>query len=299
MFGQLERVINRMDKESLLVGIYLMEIDKELNGFRNIPMNLDEIIMRKFIDSLSLVKTTLDYQNIILNYYRNMSPAIVKDYLDEIDKAKNRLFIRGRDTSKYKSDIRLLHFALNYYDEIFKPEDYIISRINDKYNRFIFIIYCHPELSQEENVVDKIEDDYSQLLNKNLIHFRNYDSNDFYMWVKDYLDQKRIQGRNSYLPTAPSDYKLCINVFFDQIYYREPLLYSDLKGKISKTWYQREYREKNKGRKEHYYMLTKDAKEKLSIIATKKKIKEDEVINYLINKYTVEHLKDNNGDMQY
>ncbi len=59
------------------------------------------------------------------------------------------------------------------------------------------------------------------------------------------------------------------------------------------------YRQKNKGKKPHYYALSKKAKEALHILALKRNLKEEEVIENLINEFYVKECVDALGETLY
>lgn len=103
-----------------------------------------------------------------------------------------------------------------------------------------------------------MKDTYSQIVLEKPLHFKKYDHIDFYRWVIQYLKDDRNLSRafnlREYHPIQDSDFKDTALSIFDKIYDEDINAYCVLKDKISNAWYQKAYRQKNKGKK-HYYFL--------------------------------------------
>ena len=102
-----------------------------------------------------------------------------------------------------------------------------------------------------------------------------------------------------YAPITDDEYKTTVNIIFDKLFDENEDIYAALKDKLSNAWYQKKYRQKNKGKKPHYYALSKKAKEALHILALKRNLKEEEVIENLINEFYVKECVDALGETLY
>jgi len=87
-----------------------------------------------------------------------------------------------------------------------------------------------------------------------------------------------------YCPIQDSDFKDTVLSIFDKIYDEDKNAYSVLKDKISNAWYQKAYRQKNKG-KEHRYYFTDKANESLKIMAAKEDLTEEKMLEKLIHQH--------------
>lgn len=298
--NQLKSALKQLDEGDLVPALFLMEMDIESNSFRDFQKELDRKVMRPFIQRLNTIKGLSEIRQIILDYYSAQKWHYIDDYLRELETFKLNLKNRGRDISKYQSDSRLLAFALHYYEKQFRREDSIVNNINNDFFRFLFIIFCHPDYSQSTVELNIIEEKFSQLTNSHLIHFVKNDTIDFYRWAKNYMDDHNEKYHSTaYTPITDEEYRTTVNIIFDKLFDENEDIYAALKDKLANAWYQKKYRQKNKGKKPHYYALSKRAKEALHILAFKRNLTEEEVIENLINEFYVKECTDALGDSLY
>ncbi|MBP6151858.1 MULTISPECIES: hypothetical protein [unclassified Acinetobacter] len=298
--NQLRSALKQLNEGDLVPALLLMEMDIELNSFRSFHEEMDRKLMRSFIQRLNTIKGLSEIRKIILDYYSTQKWGYIDDYLKELETIKLNLKNRARDISKYQSDSRLLAFALHYYEKQFRRGDSIVNDINNHFFRFLFIIFCHPDYSQSTVELNIIEEKFSQLTNNHLIHFVKNDTIDFYRWAKSYMDDHNEKYHSTvYTPITDEEYRTTINIIFDKLFDENKDIYAALKDKLSNAWYQKKYRQKNKGKKPHYYALSKRAKEALHILAFKRNLSEEEVIENLINERYIKECVDSQGNSLY
>ena len=298
--NQLRSALKQLNEGDLVPALCLMEMDIESNSFRDFHKELDRKLMRPFIQRLNTIKALSEIRQIILDYYSTQEWDYIDDYLRELETFKSLLKNRGRDISKYQSNPRLLAFTLHYYEKQFRRGDSIINDINNHFFRFLFIIFCHPDYSQSTVELNIIEEKFSQLTNSHLIHFVKNDTIDFYRWAKNYMDDHNEKYHSTaYTPITDEEYRTTVNIIFDKLFDENEDIYAALKDKLANAWYQKKYRQKNKGKKPHYYALSKRAKEALHILAFKRNLTEEEVIENLINEFYVKECADALGDSLY
>ena len=194
----------------------------------------------------------------------------------------------------------MLAFALHYYEKQFRRGDSIVNDINNHFFRFLFIIFCHPDYSQSTVELNIIEEKFSQLTNSHLIHFVKNDTIDFYRWSKNYMDDHNEKYHSTaYTPITDEEYRTTVNIIFDKLFDENEDIYAALKDKLSNAWYQKKYRQKNKGKKPHYYALSKKTIESLHILAFKRNMSEEKIIENLINEFYVKECVDAQGQSLY
>lgn len=298
--NQLKSALKQLNESDLVPALCLMEMDIESNSFRDFQKELDRKVMRPFIQRLNTIKGLSEIRQIILDYYSAQKWDYIDDYLRELETFKLNLKNRGRDISKYQSDSRLLAFALHYYEKQFRRGDSIVNNINNHFFRFLFIIFCHPDYSQSTVELNIIEEKFSQLTNSHLIHFAKNDTIDFYRWAKSYMDDHNEKYHSAaYTPITDEEYRTTVNIIFDKLFDENEDIYAALKDKLANAWYQKKYRQKNKGKKPHYYALSKRAKEALHILAFKRNMSEEQIIENLINEFYVKECVDVKGQSLY
>lgn len=298
--NQLRSALKQLNEGDLVPALCLMEMDIESNSFRDFHKDLDRKLMRPFIQKLNTIKVLSEIRQIILDYYSTQEWDYIDDYLRELETLKSLLKNRGRDISKYQSNPRLLAFALHYYEKQFRRGDNIINDINNHFFRFLFIIFCHPDYSQSTVELNIIEEKFSQLTNSHLIHFVKNDTIDFYRWSKNYMDDHNEKYHSTaYTPITDEEYRTTVNIIFDKLFDENEDIYAALKDKLSNAWYQKKYRQKNKGKKPHYYALSKKTIESLHILAFKRNMSEEQIIENLINEFYVKECVDAQGQSLY
>ena len=166
------------------------------------------------------------------------------------------------------------------------------------------MLFISPSFSRSNRFLNNIEERFSTILAKNELHFKSFDSNDFYLWAKNYMDQDsenaRFYNSRDYTPVIPQDYKIVVNAIFDVLLDTNPHIYKALRDKLSNAWYQKKYRQKNKGKKAHHYVLQKNTLIALESLASKRKLTHEKIIENLINEHYVKECADpNSGDSLY
>ncbi|MCH7305245.1 hypothetical protein MN869_15580 [Acinetobacter sp. NIPH1876] len=298
--NQLKSALKQLDEGDLVPALFLMEMDIEYGSFINFQEKIDRNLMRNFTQRLNTIKELSEIRKVILEYYSNLDWDYVDDYLREIYTLKSLLNNRGRDLSKYQSNPRLLAFALNHYEKQFRRGDIIINDINNYFFRFLFIIFCHHDYSKSTLDLNIIEEGFSQLINIHLIHFMKNDTIDFYRWAKNYMDDHNDKYHSIvYTPITDDEYKTTVNIIFDTLFDENKDIYVALKDRLSNAWYQKKYRQKNKGKKAHHYVLQKNTLDALHNLAFKWKMSHEQVIERLINEHYVKECKDVSGECLY
>ncbi len=89
-------------------------------------------------------------------------------------------------------------------------------------------------------------------------HFQKNDTIDFYIWAKNYMDDNDKYDSKVYTPITNEEYRTTVNIIFDKLFDENKDIYAALKEKLSNAWYQKKYRQKNKGKKAHHYVLQKN-----------------------------------------
>lgn len=296
---QLRLTLNQLKEYDLVPALFLMEMDIESNSFRKFHKEIERKLMRTFIQRLNTIKELSEIRKIILDYYSNQNWGYIDDYTRELETLKFRLKNRGRDISKYQSNLRLLAFALNYYVADSKKLDISINNISNNFFKLLFIIYCHPDYSQYTIDLDIIEERYSNLINKHLVHFLKNDTVDFYRWAKNYMDSYEKYNSKIYTPITDEEYKTIVNIVFDRLFNENEDIYSALKEKMSNAWYQKKYRKKNKGKKAHHYVLQKNTLDALHNLSFKFKLSHEQTIERLINEYYIKECTGISGEVLY
>ena len=297
---KLNSVIKQLKDEDLVPALFLMEMDKEFNIFYGFNRELDKILMRNFNQIINSSKELNEIRKTILNYYSTQDQKYIDDFTREVEDLNFQLPNRGKDILKYQSNPRLLAFALNYYNVKFRYEDNIINKINNPFYKFLFIIYCHPIYSQRTTDLNRIEDRFSGIINSHPIHFQKNDTIDFYIWAKNYMDDNDKYDSKVYTPITNEEYRTTVNIIFDKLFDENKDIYAALKEKLSNAWYQKKYRQKNKGKKAHHYVLQKNTLIALESLASKRKLTHEKIIENLINEHYVKECADpNSGDSLY
>lgn len=299
VMNQLNQMLKTMPDSDMVVAFYICEIDKDYGHFLEFRDINDSSFLRRFTQSLQSITNPKELRDLIIKYYSNQREEYIEDYINQLIQIKISSKNRSRDLEKFKSDRRLLAFAINYYASRFtRSEDYIHA-INDEYIRLLFIIHCDPFFSDTSRDLDNIETQYSNILNLYPCHFKNYDNDpDFYTWAKKYMDENPDYGSRCFTPTSTSEYRDVVNIIFDRLYFLNKNAYEALKKKLSNARYQCDYRKKNKGVKQFYFPLSIKAQKALQTLAFKRGIPELKLVELLINEaYTKECMSPNGVDL--
>lgn len=293
-------VVGQLKEEDLIPALYLMEMYLERVRFDDFQHELNVNVLNNFSRTLNSIKELGEIRTLVVNTFSKASEVYCEDFIKEIDRFKTVTTNRGLDIIPFKKDKRLLNFALT---ELTQNRHYNYSReikkINNPFYRFLFIIYCHPAIYKYNYIVEDINANYSSILSRNPTYFPNYDTPEFYRWAKKYMDKESKYDSVEYHPLTDEDFKITIESIFDALSVKDEIIYSALKKKISNAWYQTEYREKHKGKKDFYFPLTKNAQEALQKLAFKFGISEVHVVERLINESYVKECLDTSGKPRY
>ena len=251
----------------------------------------DPQLMDKDIDKLNSIKDLNELKSHLIYELKDKTETTSEIFMDLINSYKESLMIRSRDFSKYKTDRRLLSFALYKISSDNRDIYRQTQSISNTYVRFLYIIFTYNRYYRSFKELDRIERKYSELISAKTLHFKNYDHPEFYKWAKTYIDKNTSDFREfnqiEFTPLQDADFGIWVNSVFDIMYDSNQHAYINLKKQLSNAWYQKSYQKNRKGR-EHHYFLTDEAKKLLKILAAKHKKTEDRMIEHLINKCAIE-----------
>lgn len=299
---ELSKLVKSLSSEDYVWLIHLVNKDEIEYKCKITIRDLDSDLIEDDIKSLNNIHNINEVKDIVLNKYKNFNDKEINYFLRRIEEHKESISFRMYDFLKYKNDQRLLAFTLYKILNEENSSHVAIKDIHQKYLRFIYIIFVLKNSDRFFKNLERIEKEFSKILIKNSLHFKNCDNIEFYKWALNYIQNNRQLSRRfsltEYSPTQDSEFKDAILSIFDQIYSTDLNAYQVLKDKIGNAWYQKNYRKKNKGRK-HYYLFTDQTFECLQIIAKKKNTNEEHVLESLINEYFAKHCTNNNGKAIY
>ena len=251
----------------------------------------DPQLMDKDIDKLNSIKDLNELKSHLIYELKDKTETTSEIFMDLINSYKESLMIRSRDFSKYKTDRRLLSFALYKISSDNRDIYRQTQSISNTYVRFLYIIFTYNRYYRSFKELDRIDRKYSELISAKTLHFKNYDHPEFYKWAKTYIDKNTSDFREfnqiEFTPLQDVDFGVWVNSIFDIMYHANQHAYINLKKQLSNAWYQKSYQKNRKGR-EHHYFLTDEAKKLLKILAAKHKKTEDRMIEHLINKCAIE-----------
>lgn len=283
--------IKQLLDEDMIWVLHVMNKEHEEQHARRDINDRDTDLVQLDIQKLNTINNTDEIRNKVIGIYKDINERDTYYLIDKLKNFQDTLLIRGRSLNEYKNNKRLLYFALNYIstnDRQYKA----FKDIHNEYFRFLYTIFMLPSYYKSNRSLDNIESSFSTILSKKPLHFKNFDSDDFYLWAKSYMDQDRENARvhnsKNYNPMNPEEYRIVINAIFDDLLDKDTNIYKAIKDKISNAWHQKAFREKNKGRKHHYH-LTDKTLQCLEILAKKRKMTKEKMIDELINeRYTKE-----------
>ena len=287
---ELRTYLNKCNPEDLIWMLFVMNRGIE---------NSSDVDIKK----INSIKNITELRGIILNNFQNSDENQIKNYIEDLEEFKESLEIRGRDFSKYEQDQRKLYFALYFIYKKHNEDSYEELYIKNIYFKFIYIIFTYRYFYSDNSIFDDIEREFDTIILKYPDHFKNHDQDTFYIFAKNYIDHNLKHNRSfkirRYLHiNDSSNYRVTVNSIFDFLSLEDESTYNYFKRKLSNAWYQKSYREKNKG-KEHYYFLTKQATKNLELLTKKLNLTDEKVIEYLINEYHKEHCLDEDGKPIY
>ncbi|MCW8692789.1 hypothetical protein OQH45_18000 [Acinetobacter baumannii] len=297
---ELKLYLKQLSDEDMIWVLHVMNKDHEEHDIERDINDMDPALVRLDIKTLNTMTNTDEIRSRVINSYAEIREGFINHFIDTLKDFQSTLKIRGRDLSKYKADKRLLYFALNQINH--KEDRYNTFRdIHNEYFRFLYTIFMLPNYYESNRTLDDLEASFSKIISKKPLHFKSFDSDEFYLWAKTYMDQDRenakVLNSTSYTPLNPKEYSIVVNAIFDNLFAIDNNIYRALKDKLSNAAYQKNYRKKNKGRKHHYY-LTDKALRSLEILAEKHGMTKEKMIESLVNeRYTKECMDFNGNDL--
>lgn len=290
---ELTKLIKSLPNEDTVWLLHVINKDKcmyERN--KNHIHDLDSELVSKDIELLNTLKTSTEIKEEIRLETDGLNKSEIKNLITDIQNYSKQLIYKGYDLSPYLNDERLLNLFLYIYSTNNKDDYQEIKKINNKYFRFLYIISVYEYKDDVTRLLDRVQHDYSRILTESPLHFKKYDSIEFYKWAIQYIQDDRSLLRRynlkGFQPIQEADFKVAVLSIFDMIYDNDQNAYQVLKDRISNAWYQKSYRKKMKGRK-HYYFFTDKTQECLKIICQKNNINEEKMLDQLINEYYVTH----------
>ncbi|MCH7310522.1 hypothetical protein [Acinetobacter sp. ANC 4805] len=300
---ELNQLVKASTDEDTIWLLHLMNKDNEEHRYNSNFSDTDDLLNQSTINILNTLKNTDEIRKVILDNYVNVNEREVFNFIDSIKRFKETLNIRGKDLSDYKSNKRLLYFTLYSMSSDIDLSWRTVCTIQNDYFRFLYMLFISPLYSRSNRLLERIEQRFSKVLSKKPLHFKNFDSDSFYLWAKNYMDQDKENGRvhnsSSYKPLAPQEYSIVINAIFDSLLDKDANIYKAIKIQLSNAWYQKKHREKNKGRKHHYYYLTDRTLQYLEILAKKHAVTNEKIIEDLVYELYNKECMDSNGNDLY
>ncbi|MBJ9425843.1 hypothetical protein [Acinetobacter seifertii] len=298
---ELKLYLKQLSDEDMIWVLHVMNKDHEEHDIERDINDMDPALVRLDIKTLNTMTNTDEIRSRVINSYEEIREGFINHFIDTLKDFQSTLKIRGRDLSKYKSNKRLLYFVLNQINH--KEVRYNTFRdIHNEYFRFLYTIFMLPNYYESNRPLDDMEASFSKIISKKPLHFKSFDSDEFYPWAKTYMDQDRENARvfnsTSYNPLNAKECSIVVNAIFDNLLAIDSNTYRALKDKLSNASYQKNYRKKNKGRKHHYY-LTDKALHCLNILAKKHDVAEEKMIESLINERYAKECMDINGNHLY
>ena len=124
----------------------------------------DPQLMDKDIDKLNSIKDLNELKNYLIDGLKNKTETFSETIMDLIEEYKEQLMIRNRDFLKYKSDRRLLSFALYKISSDNRDIYRQTQSISNTYVRFLYIIFTYNRYYRSFRELDRIERKYSELI---------------------------------------------------------------------------------------------------------------------------------------
>lgn len=297
---ELKQFIKQCSDADMIWILHVMNKEHEERRARQKISDSDTALVQLDIQMLNSLNNTDEIKNNFLRLCDHINEREAADLMDILKSFLSTLVIRGRDLSKYEKDKRLLYFALNQinYNE---SRHNTFSEIHNEYFRFLYTIFMLPNYYESNRPLDNLEASFSKIISKQPLHFKSFDSDEFYLWAKTYMDQDRENARvlnsTSYKPLNAKECSIVINAVFDNLLAIDSNVYKAIKDKLSNAAYQKKYRKTNKGRKHHYY-LTDKALRSLEILAKKHDVTKEKMIESLVNeRYTKECMDFHGNDL--
>jgi len=237
------------------------------------------------IDCLNSFKQLKDIKSYILKICENYHSVDIDELLADLVNFKSRINVSGIAFTDFKNNKRFLNFACKLMNKEVRERE--LTNFKSQYINFLYVALTYPSYYENPRRIERVISKFSEIHSKYPSHFKDDEDNSFYIWAKKYMDENPAYRSKSYSPTEESEYRIVVNSIFDMLYYENEEVHYSLRKKLSNAWYQKKYRQENKGKKENYYALTKKAKESLKALCYKRNLTEDQVIESLINEHYV------------
>lgn len=249
------------------------------------------------IDSLNSLNQIKDIKKLVIKNYEDYNDSEIRHFLYDLEDFKNKIETTNIDFTKAKNNTRFLNFICYLVNEKIGSRD--LENFKSKYFNFLYVTLTYPEFYRHPRDIERIFSKFSDIYSKYPSHFKNDQDQYFYIWAKRYMDENSSYKSRDYNPTEDSEYPVIVNSIFDRLYYQNPEVHYALRKKLSNAWYQKKYRQENRGKKENYYALSLKAKEALKVLCYKSNLNEDKVIEDLINKHYAKECCNVNGKSIY
>lgn len=249
------------------------------------------------IDCLNSFKHLKDIKSHILKTCENYHSTEIDDLLDDLKDFKFKISVSSIDFTAYKENKRFLNFACRLMNDAVKDRE--LNNFKSTYINFLYVALTYSRYYENPRRVEAIISDFSEIHSKFPSHFKDDTNEYFYIWAKKYMDENPNYGSKSYNPTMDSEYRIVVDSIFDMLYYENEEVHYALRRKLSNAWYQKKYRQANKGKKEHYYALPKKTLEALKTLMSVKNKSAEEIIADLIDQEYAQRCMYSNGDPKY
>jgi hypothetical protein len=249
------------------------------------------------IDCLNSFKQLKDIKNYILKICENYHSVDIDELLADLVNFKSRINVSGIDFTEFKNNKRFLNFACKLMNNEVRERE--LTNFKSQYINFLYVALTYPSYYENPRRVERVINKFSEIHSKYPSHFKDDEDNSFYIWAKKYMDENPSYKSKSYSPTEESEYRIVVNSIFDMLYYENEEVHYSLRKKLSNAWYQKVYRQKNKGKKAHHYVLQKKTLDSLHCLAFKWKMSHEEVLEKLIDKSYTEECTDFYGECKY
>jgi len=301
-YTQLVKLVKTLSTDDYIWLLHVINKDELEYDLRKDIDDLNSELIYKDIDSLNTFHNIQEIKGFVLNECKDLSEREILTIIDSINNYMDSLIYRSLDLSNYKSNPRLLNFAIYRFTSSVSDISKDIRTIKNNYILFLYLISVYYTENRAIQKLDRIEKTFSQIMTNKPLHFKNNDTVEFYKWVLKYMNGDRKIAREfdikQYNPIQDNDFKITVLSILDQIYDTDENTYLVLKDKLSNAWYQKTYRKVNKGRKHHYFFTDKTFN-CLKIIAEMINKNEERTLDKLINEYFAQHCKYHNGESKY
>ncbi|MCU4413694.1 hypothetical protein KTH71_06505 [Acinetobacter sp. WU_MDCI_Axc73] len=304
---ELNSTLKSLSEEDLPYALYVKNRIQMDDGHRDYRRGPDTQLLRKTESYLKSIQNLKEINDIIINYFSNTRDSDIFYFIDLLNETIEEMYVRGGDRSSYKRDKRKLNFTLHMIKQDIQSTGYyqdieVIDEIKNKYFKFLYLSFSYSFYLEKHLDLNYIQTDYSKVITENPLHFKKYDHEEFYLWAKGYLDKdighQAISNSLKYAPTTNEDYKTVINSIFDILYINDHYAYTIIKEKLLNAWYQKNYRKKNKGKRD-YFFLTDDTYACLEILTKKYNVSKNKIIENLINEKYAKECKYKDGSDKY